>query len=159
MFFHEIATTNITRACFFFPLDKITHDFVICDFLGKTTNSCYITVDNILTFSYGGFDPFVPSNRLWATTNNTSDLTLIFSPLTFLTFIRYFQIPFPLSYPQIKNIIELAQMVACLPLVQQVRGSIPGGVVNFHLKIFNLRARRGIDIHFLIARLYITGLG
>ena len=32
----------------------------------------------------------------------------------------------------------LAQMVACLPLVQQVRGSIPVGVVNFNLKIFNL---------------------
>ena len=33
-------------------------------------------------------------------------------------------------------------MVACLPLVQQVRGSIPGGVVNFNLKIFNLGARK-----------------
>ena len=52
----------------------------------------------------------------------------------------------------------LAQMVACLPLVQQVQGSIPGGVVNFNLKIFNLGARRGGDAHFLIARLYITGL-
>ena len=29
---------------------------------------------------------------------------------------------------------------------------------NFHLKIFNLGARRGGDVHFLIARLYITGL-
>ena len=36
-------------------------------------------------------------------------------------------------------------MVACLPLVQQVRGSIPGGVVNFHLKIFNLGARPGLN--------------
>ena len=36
-------------------------------------------------------------------------------------------------------------------------GSIPGGVVTFHLKIFNLGARRGGDVHFLIARLYITG--
>ena len=57
------------------------------------------------------------------------------------------------------NIIHLlavlAQMVACLPLVQQVRGSIPGGVVNFQI---NLRARRGGDVHFLIARLYIIGL-
>ena len=52
----------------------------------------------------------------------------------------------------------LAQMVACLPLVQQVQGSIPDGVVNLHLKIFNLSARRGIDVLFLIARLYITGL-
>ena len=52
----------------------------------------------------------------------------------------------------------LAQMVACLRLVQQVRGSILGGVVNFHLKIFNLGARRGGDVHFLIARLYITVL-
>ena len=51
----------------------------------------------------------------------------------------------------------LAQMVACLPLVQQVRGSIPGGVVNFNLKIFNFGGRRGGDVHFLIARLYITG--
>ena len=49
-------------------------------------------------------------------------------------------------------------MVACLPLVQQVRGSIPGGVVNFNLKIFNLGARRGGDVHFLTSRLYITGL-
>ena len=52
----------------------------------------------------------------------------------------------------------LAQMVACLPLIQQVRGSIPGGVVNFNLKIFNLGARTGGDVHFLIARLYITVL-
>ena len=36
----------------------------------------------------------------------------------------------------------LAQMVACQPLVHQVRGSIPGGVVNFNLKIFNIGARR-----------------
>ena len=28
----------------------------------------------------------------------------------------------------------LAQMVACLPPVRQVRGSIPGGVVNFQHK-------------------------
>ena len=52
----------------------------------------------------------------------------------------------------------LAQMVACLPLAQQVWGSIPSGVANFHLKIVNLRARRGGDEHFLITRLYITGL-
>ena len=52
----------------------------------------------------------------------------------------------------------LAQMVACLPLVQQTRGSIPSEVVNFCLNIFNFRARRGGDVHFLIARLYITGL-
>ena len=52
----------------------------------------------------------------------------------------------------------LAQMVAFLPLVQQVRNSIPGGVVNFNLKIFNLEARRSGDVHFLIARLYITVL-
>ena len=57
-----------------------------------------------------------------------------------------------------KQLTALAQMVACLPLVQQVWGSIPDGVVNFHLKIFNLGARRGGDVHFLIARLYITGL-
>ena len=52
----------------------------------------------------------------------------------------------------------LAQMVTYLPLVQRVWGSILGGVVNFNLKIFNLVARRGGDVHFLIARLYITGL-
>ena len=34
----------------------------------------------------------------------------------------------------------------------------PGGVVNFQLKIFNLCARRGGDVHFLIARLFITVL-
>ena len=46
------------------------------------------------------------------------------------------------------QLVALAQVVACLPLVQRVRGSIPSGVVNFHLKIFNLRARRGGDVHF-----------
>ena len=46
----------------------------------------------------------------------------------------------------------LAQMVACLPLVQQVWGSVPSGVINFHMKIFNLGARRGGDVHFLNAR-------
>ena len=57
-----------------------------------------------------------------------------------------------------KALAAMVQMVACLPLVQQVWGSIPGGVVNFHLKIFNLGARRGGDVYFLITRLYITGL-
>ena len=56
------------------------------------------------------------------------------------------------------QLAALAQMVACLHLVQQVWGSIPGGVVNFYLKIFNLGARRVGDVHFLIATLYITGL-
>ena len=42
----------------------------------------------------------------------------------------------------------LAQMVTCLPLVQQVRGSIPGGVVNFHLKIFNL-GLEGVEMYTL----------
>ena len=41
------------------------------------------------------------------------------------------------------KLAALAQIVACLPLVQQVWVSIPGGVVNFHLKVFNLGARRG----------------
>ena len=50
-------------------------------------------------------------------------------------------------------------MVACLPLVQQVRGIDPRqGIKNFNLKIFNLGARRDSDVHFLIARLYIAGL-
>ena len=43
-------------------------------------------------------------------------------------------------------------------LVQQVRRSIPGEIVNFHLKIFNLGARKCRDVHSLIARLYITVL-
>ena len=47
---------------------------------------------------------------------------------------------------------------ACLPLVQRVRDAIPGRIVNFLLKIFNLGARRGGDVHFLIARLHVTGL-
>ena len=37
-------------------------------------------------------------------------------------------------------------------------GFDPRRVVNFHLKIFNLVARRGGDVHFLIARLYIQTL-
>ena len=40
-------------------------------------------------------------------------------------------------------------MVACLPLVQHVRGLIPGGVVNFHLKMFNLGTRRGGDVQIV----------
>ena len=63
------------------------------------------------------------------------------------------------SYTLLPLLALLADMVACLPLVQPVQGSIPGGVVNFNLKILNLRARRGGDVHFLIARLYITVLG
>ena len=62
------------------------------------------------------------------------------------------------GFDQGLELAVLAQVVACLPMVQQVRGSIPGGVVNFHLKIFYLGARRGGDVHFLIARLCITGL-
>ena len=62
------------------------------------------------------------------------------------------------NYIYTNQLAALAQVVACLPLVQQVRGSIPGGVVNFYLKIINLGARRGGDVHFLIARLYITDL-
>ena len=57
-----------------------------------------------------------------------------------------------------EKLAALAQMVASLLLVQRARGSIPDGVVNFHLKIFNLATRRGGDVHFLIARLYITSL-
>ena len=37
-------------------------------------------------------------------------------------------------------------------------GFKPVGVVNFNLKIFNLGARRGGDVYFLIAGLYITVL-
>ena len=48
--------------------------------------------------------------------------------------------------PEIIELAALAQMVACLPLVQQVRSSIPGG------------AWRGGDVHFIIARFYITSL-
>ena len=40
----------------------------------------------------------------------------------------------------------LTQIVACLPLVQRVRGLIPGKLVNFHLKIFDLGARRDGDV-------------
>ena len=53
---------------------------------------------------------------------------------------------------------SMKNAVACLSLVQEVQGLIPGRVVNFHLKTFNLGARRGGDVHFLIARLYIRGL-
>ena len=56
------------------------------------------------------------------------------------------------------TLAALAQMAACLPPIQQVQGSIPAGVVYFNLKIFNLMVRRGGDVHFLIARLYITVL-
>ena len=57
-----------------------------------------------------------------------------------------------------RKLAALAQIVACLPLIQQVRDLIPGGVVNFHLKILNLGARKVGDVNFLIARLYIMVL-
>ena len=47
-----------------------------------------------------------------------------------------------LAFTFIIQLAALAQMVACLPLVQQVRGSIPGRIINFNLKIFNLGVRR-----------------
>ena len=37
-------------------------------------------------------------------------------------------------------------------------GFDPSGVINFYLKTFNLGARRGGDVHFLIARLNIADL-
>ena len=37
---------------------------------------------------------------------------------------------------KLEKLAALAQIVSCLPLVQLVQGSIPGGVVNFHLKKF-----------------------
>ena len=40
------------------------------------------------------------------------------------------------------QVAALAQMVAFLPLIQWVQVSNPGGVVNFHLKIFNLGASK-----------------
>ena len=70
----------------------------------------------------------------------------------------YFKIFSYVNHITVIRLAALAQMVACLPLVHQVRGSIPGGLVNFLLEIFNLGARRGGDVHFLISRLYITGL-
>ena len=77
----------------------------------------------------------------------SSEVSAILSPHYITLYLFYWS-----------KLAALAQMVACLFLVQQVRGSIPGRVVNFHLKIFNLGARRRGDVHFLIARLYITGL-
>ena len=62
---------------------------------------------------------------------------------------------FIFHYLRFEDFAVPTQMVACLPLVQKVRGSLPGGVVNFHLKIFNLGASKGGDVHFIIARLYV----
>ena len=44
------------------------------------------------------------------------------------------------------KLAALAQMVACLPLVQQVRGSIPGGVVNFNL-IISTSGLGGVEMY------------
>ena len=75
-------------------------------------------------------------------------------PVQFPCFVGFFFSP---DRPT-EKLAALAQMVACLPLVQWVRGSIHGRVVNFHLEILNLGARRGGNVHLLIARLYITVL-
>ena len=42
--------------------------------------------------------------------------------------------------------------------VREGSAQILGGVVNFHLKILNLGARRGGDLQLLIVRLCIYGL-
>ena len=81
-----------------------------------------------------------------------SHLLLKLSPIHYNTLLTSYEINFHI------RLAALAQMVACLPLVQRVRDSIPDEVVNFHLKIFNLRTRRDGDVHFLITRLYITDL-
>ena len=44
------------------------------------------------------------------------------------------------------ELAALTQLVACLPLVQQFRGSIPGGVVNLHLKI-STSGLGGVDMY------------
>ena len=57
------------------------------------------------------------------------------------------------------QLAALAQMVTCLPLIQQVRGSIPGGVVNFNLKIFNLgafREEQAISRHRVSPSLFLS---
>ena len=81
----------------------------------------------------------------------------VFDNIKIFNFILTNLIKFEFPLSNVMNLIwhllaMLAQMVACLPLLQQVQGSIPGGAVNFNLKIFNLGARRGGDVHFLIAR-------
>ena len=55
-----------------------------------------------------------------------------------------------------RKLATLTQMVACLPLVQQVQGLIPGRVVNFHLKIFNLGAGRGGEVSHTPQHNYTT---
>ena len=97
---------------------------------------------------------FCPTARLSLQTQQFSNLTSSQPYFSYLHTVHSFII---ISTSDIQLAV-LAQMLSCLPLVQQVRGSIPGGVTNFHLKIFNLGARRGGDVHFLIARLYITVL-
>ena len=44
-----------------FSLDKITHDFVVRDFFGKTTSSCYITVEKF--FLGPGLEPVSLASR------------------------------------------------------------------------------------------------
>ena len=50
-----------------------------------------------------------------------------------------------------RELAALAQMVACLPPIQKDWGSIPSRVLNFHLKIFNLRARRSRDVKLTLS--------
>ena len=97
-----------------------------------------------MTYSYSGPMRLTPSLLILEQLNSRYPIHFTWNTYPFVTFLDV--------------LTMLAQMVACLPLVQQARSSIPGGIVNFHLKIFNPRARRGGDVHFLIARLYITGL-
>ena len=61
------------------------------------------------------------------------ELPLLFIFKNVLFYLHFQKNETPFSLPTLMSLwlTTLAQMVACLPLVQQVRGSIPGGVVKF----------------------------
>ena len=74
-----------------FSLDKITHDFVVRDFFGKTTSSCYITVDYLVQVSSNQSDNGknkILTNQSWLSLNFLSFYFYqLYLKLFFLLFI------------------------------------------------------------------------
>ena len=64
---------------------------------------------------------------------------------------QYVKLEIPSSNPSVDTNFSLSNYHILAQLLMH-------GALNDHLKIFNLGARRGEDVHFLMARLYITGL-
>ena len=146
--------------------------FSTCSWLLLSSIGCVVTctpfvglITNFLVkTSQGGISKFITCS-LFFKINKFSHIVISLLPVIFF---NNFGTGFNL-WPLIKWCVVTADFSKCLyfmflkcSLIQVFKFLlhylIPVYIVNFNLKIFNLGARRGGDVHFLIARLYITCL-